>query len=140
METIKQRLGHSNHNHTYVYLYTHKGTASFSTATEFFGTSHADDLLCLFPLRKSAFYFTITTEQDRQLVKHMSLMWTNFARTGLIITMTQSLNTFFYKSLFAEILRPIRLQRGHSQTNFLWITCKLATKMENSTIKFCSGG
>lgn len=85
VETIKHRLSYSNHQSTYVYLFTHKGTASFSTATEFYGTSHADDLIPLFPMRKSAFYSAIPTDQDIELTKAMSLMWTNFARTGLVI-------------------------------------------------------
>lgn len=82
METIKHRLGYSNPPNTYVYLFTHKGTSSFSTATEFLGTTHADDLIPLFPMRKVAFYSAIPSEQDRDVTKVMSLMWTNFARTG----------------------------------------------------------
>lgn len=83
METIKHRLGYSNHQSTYLYLFTHKGTSSFSTsATEFLGTTHADDLIPLFPIRKVAFYSAIPTEQDKELTRVMSLMWTNFARTG----------------------------------------------------------
>ncbi|KAG4067634.1 hypothetical protein HA402_005406 [Bradysia odoriphaga] len=82
VETIRHRLSYTNHNNTYVYLYTQKGTASFSTATEFFGTSHADDLIPLFPMRKVAFYSTIPSEHDRELTRLMTLMWTNFVKTG----------------------------------------------------------
>lgn len=85
METLQHRLGYSNHQSTYLYLYTHKGTSSFSTAAEYYGTSHADDLIPLFPIRKTGFYSAIPTEQDKEVTKVMSLMWTNFARTGLVI-------------------------------------------------------
>ncbi len=85
VETIKHRLSFSNHESTYVYLYTHKGTSGFSTAAEFFGTSHADDLIALFPMRKRLFYSAIPSEHDRELTKLMSLMWTNFVRTGWVM-------------------------------------------------------
>ncbi|KAJ6649230.1 Juvenile hormone esterase, partial [Pseudolycoriella hygida] len=82
VETLKHRL-ERNHESTFVYLYTQKGTSSFSVvATEFFGTSHADELISLFPLRKNAFYSAIPSEQELELNRLMSEMWTNFARTG----------------------------------------------------------
>lgn len=83
IETVKHRLGYSNHANTYIYLYTHKGTSSFGTSTDFLGTSHIDDLIPLFPLRKTAFYSTVPSDHDRDLIRLMSMMWTNFARTGL---------------------------------------------------------
>lgn len=63
--------------------------SSFSTASEFFGTSHADDLLSLFPIRKRAFYSAIPTGQDLEVTKVMSLMWANFVKTGLVIIESQ---------------------------------------------------
>lgn len=79
--TVQQRL-RSNHQNTYVYFYTHKGISSLSPTTDFFGTTHADDLLPLFPLRETAMYSSIPTDNDRELTRLMTLMWTNFAITG----------------------------------------------------------
>lgn len=82
IESVQDRVEHSNHSSTYLYLFTHKGKASFSRTTKFLGTAHADDLIALFPIRKSNFYSSIPSSQDRQLTDVMSLMWTNFARFG----------------------------------------------------------
>lgn len=67
-----------------MYIFTHRGKASFSTSSQFRGTAHADDLIPLFPLRKTSFYSSIPSDQDREVTKVMSLMWTNFARFGLV--------------------------------------------------------
>lgn len=80
--------------------------SSFSTASEFFGTSHADDLLSLFPMRKVAFYSAIPTEKDMELTKVMSLMWANFAKTGLVIVESQ------YRTHFTKILSSF--QKSHA--------------------------
>lgn len=48
----------------------------------FFGTAHSDDLIPLFPFRKTVFFSTIPSRQDRELTKLMTRMWTNFARFG----------------------------------------------------------
>lgn len=85
VETIKHRLSYSNHPNTYTFLYTHKGSCSFCSATEFFGTTHGDDLIPLFPMHKRSFYSSVPTENDRELTKLMSSMWTNFVRTGWVI-------------------------------------------------------
>ncbi|KAJ6635071.1 Juvenile hormone esterase [Pseudolycoriella hygida] len=82
IESVQGRLEQSSHSNTYLYLFTHKGKASFSTATNYYGTSHADDLIPLFPLRKTVFYSSLPSAQDRELTKVMSRMWTNFARFG----------------------------------------------------------
>lgn len=82
IESVQGRLAESNHGGTFLYIFSHKGKASFSRTTSFFGTSHADDLIPVFPLRKTSFYSSIPSRQDRELTDVMSLMYTNFARFG----------------------------------------------------------
>lgn len=82
INSIQDRVEHSSHSRTFLYLFTHKGKASFSNTTAYLGTAHADDLIPLFPLRKSVFYSSIPSTQDRELTTVMSQMWTNFVRFG----------------------------------------------------------
>ncbi len=48
------------------------------------GTSHAEELQYLFPVRKDLPYFfsSIPTEDDKRLTKIMTKLWVNFAYTG----------------------------------------------------------
>ncbi|XP_037029459.1 esterase FE4-like [Bradysia coprophila] len=82
VDSVRQRVQDIRHSSTYLYLFTHKGTASFSRTTRYQGTSHADDLIPLFPLRKTVFYSSIPTNEDRELIEVMPLLWTNFAKFG----------------------------------------------------------
>jgi len=82
IESVQKRLEENGHRSTYLYLFTHKGKASFSRTSTYLGTSHADDLIPLFPLRKTVFFSSIPSSQDRELTEVMNLMWTNFARFG----------------------------------------------------------
>lgn len=88
IEYIKKRLQHSNHAQTYVYLYTHQGCCSFTEPFQghpekYYGTSHADDLLALFPAEKTKPFFTgIPTEADKNIKKVMTKLFVNFASFG----------------------------------------------------------
>jgi carboxylesterase type B len=48
------------------------------------GVCHADELIYLFPYT-SKFPGTKLTERDEKVVDIMTTLWTNFARTGLVI-------------------------------------------------------
>ncbi|KAL7015755.1 hypothetical protein ACKWTF_016653 [Chironomus riparius] len=89
IDYLQQRLKSNNHDNTYVYLFSHKGSISFSEVfggdpMKYYGTSHLDDLLYLFPMRDSFphFYNSIPTEDDVKLRKIMTKLWVDFATTG----------------------------------------------------------
>ncbi|CAO1442227.1 unnamed protein product, partial [Diamesa serratosioi] len=89
MDNLEYRLKNNQRDNTYVYLFSHKGTASWTEkvkggAENDYGTSHADDLLYMFPMRKevSTYFNSIPTEQDIQLTKTLVELWVNFAYTG----------------------------------------------------------
>lgn len=81
-ESLKNRFQFGEMNNTYVYYFSHKSTASFSAATTFLGTSHVDDLIPLFSIRKVYFFSSIPTSHDNELRKTMTALWFNFAKTG----------------------------------------------------------
>ena len=89
IDYLQQRLERNNLDNTYVYLFSHKGSISFSEVfgadpEKFYGTSHLDDLLYLFPMRDSFphFYNSIPTDEDASLRKIMTKLWVDFATTG----------------------------------------------------------
>lgn len=69
---------------TFVYLFTHKGSASFSTVSQYYGTSHVDDLIPFFGMNKNIFISSIPTKHDRELEEYLPEMWVNFAKTGYV--------------------------------------------------------
>lgn len=89
IDYLHQRLKSNNQDNTYVYLFSHKGSISFSEVfggdpEKYYGTSHLDDLLYLFPIRNAFphFYNSIPTDEDERLRKIMTSLWVNFAKTG----------------------------------------------------------
>lgn len=82
VQFINHRLEARNLQNTFVYLISHKGSASFTTTEEFVGTTHADDLIYLFPLNKNGFINSIPTSEDEELFEYMPMFWTNFAKYG----------------------------------------------------------
>lgn len=89
VDNLKQRLKDKRRSNTYVYLFSHKGSASFTEFVggdpeTFYGTSHLDELLYLFPMQKSipVFYNSIPTRQDLKVKDIMVKFWVNFATTG----------------------------------------------------------
>jgi carboxylesterase type B len=76
----------TNKNNTFVYLFSHKGAASFTELAKrqsFFGTSHMNELFCLFPMFETEhFYSSIPSDFDTALQKIVPQLWANFARTG----------------------------------------------------------
>lgn len=86
---LEHRLRDNPKDNTFVYLFSHKGHSSYSElllggAEHFHGTCHADDLLYLFPCHKTipALFSSVPSDEDKQLVKIMTTLWVNFARTG----------------------------------------------------------
>ena len=86
---LRTRLEHrGKRDNTFVYLFTHKGAASFTEVFQggetFYGTSHAEELQYLFPIREDLHYFfnSVPTDQDKQLTKLITKMWVNFAYHG----------------------------------------------------------
>lgn len=74
-------------NDIYLYKFAHRGVASF---TEIFGdpfndygVCHADDLQYLFPVGDSLFPEKKPDEADKEMAKHITTLWTNFAREGV---------------------------------------------------------
>lgn len=85
---------------SYAYLFTHRGSAGYSDLGDeyvnvidcsqliigflciFTGVSHADEMIYLFPVRKSLFPHTLPTIEDEQVSEAMTRMWVDFARTG----------------------------------------------------------
>lgn len=89
IEYLKIRFTDPAHADTFVYLFTHKGSCSFTEifkggAESYWGTSHAEELQYLFPIRKDLKYFfnSIPTEQDKLITKILTKLWVDFAYTG----------------------------------------------------------
>lgn len=81
------RLKRANAKSTYVYLLSHKISISFTSQTganpdKFYGNTHVDDLIFLFPQRDYIFPNTLPTKEEEIVRKAMVQMWTDFARTG----------------------------------------------------------
>jgi carboxylesterase type B len=82
IETLQKRFAYQNFASTYCYLFSHRGSASFSQTENYEGTSHADDLIYLFPLHKNRYYSSVPTDDDEILIRSMPLLWMNFAKFG----------------------------------------------------------
>ena len=88
IDNLQQRLKNDKHDNTFVYLFTHKGSVSytelFGDPNKYFGTSHLDELLYLFPVRSTypPFFTAIPTDEDERLREIMTKMWVDFATTG----------------------------------------------------------
>jgi carboxylesterase type B len=89
IEYLKIRFSNENHAETFVYLFTHKGSCSFTEifkggAESYYGTSHAEELQYLFPIRKDLKYFfnSIPTNQDKEVTRILTKYWVNFAYHG----------------------------------------------------------
>ena len=74
----------------YYYYFAYRGSSSF---TELFGdpnndygVSHADELQYLFPVGEQLFKDTPLSETDEKMVDVMTTLWSNFARTGYVIS------------------------------------------------------
>lgn len=82
VEALKQRTDKSGLNNTFAYLFSHKGSASFSVTEDFFGTSHADDLIYFFALHKNLYLSSMPTSDDEELFTSMPKLWVDFAKNG----------------------------------------------------------
>lgn len=89
IDYLKIRFADEKRADTFVYLFTHKGACSFTEifkggAEAHYGTSHAEDLQYLFPIREDLKYFfsAIPTEDDKKITKIITQLWVNFAYTG----------------------------------------------------------
>ena len=86
LRTRFENLG--ERDNTFVYLFTHKGAASFTEifkgGDRFYGTSHAEELQYIFPIREDLPYFfnSVPTKQDLEVTKIMTKLWVNFAYYG----------------------------------------------------------
>lgn len=89
LENVEYRLRNNLRDQTYFYLFSHKGTSSASEmigggSENFYGTCHADELLYLFPMRKTtpALFNSMPSKQDKELTRLMTKLWVNFAETS----------------------------------------------------------
>lgn len=89
IDYIKLRFANERRADTFVYLFTHKGACSFTEifkggAENYYGTSHAEELQYLFPIRQDLKYFfnSIPTEDDKEITRLITKMWVNFAYFG----------------------------------------------------------
>lgn len=89
IDYIKLRFSNEQRANTFVYLFTHKGSCSFTEifkggSETFYGTSHAEELQYLFPIRKDLSYFfnSIPSEEDKKVSKMITKLWVNFAYSG----------------------------------------------------------
>lgn len=89
IDYLKLRFANEQRAKTFVYLFTHKGSCSFTEifkggSEAHYGTSHAEELQYLFPIRNDLKYFfnSIPTQQDKQITKLITKLWVNFAYFG----------------------------------------------------------
>jgi carboxylesterase type B len=89
IDYLKLRFSNDQRGDTFVYLFTHKGSCSFTEifkggSEAYYGTSHAEELQYLFPIRKDLPYFfnSIPTEDDKKVSKMITKLWVNFAYNG----------------------------------------------------------
>jgi carboxylesterase type B len=89
IDYLKLRFSSADRSDTFVYLFTHKGACSFTEifkggSEAYYGTSHAEELQYLFPIRQDLPYFfnSIPTDEDREVVKIITKLWVNFAYHG----------------------------------------------------------
>lgn len=89
IDYLKLRFSSEKRAATYVYLFTHKGSCSFTEifkggAEAYYGTSHAEELQYLFPIREDLKYFfnAIPTEEDKLITKMITKLWVDFAYFG----------------------------------------------------------
>lgn len=72
---------------TFVYLFNHKAAASFTELfkggrEKYYGVCHAEELQFLFPISAGLFVSAIPTEEDLEMRRSITKIWTDFARTG----------------------------------------------------------
>lgn len=89
IDYLKLRFTNEQRAETFVYLFTHKGACSFTEifkggSEAFYGTSHAEELQYLFPIRQDLPYFfnSIPTEEDKRVTQIITKLWVNFAYFG----------------------------------------------------------
>lgn len=100
VEALKKRFEYKSFANTYVYLFSHKGSASMSVTENFEGTSHADDLIYLFPFHKSRYYSSMPTDSDENLFRNMPQLWMNFVKYGLIYLLRICYFSSFLRNIY----------------------------------------
>ncbi|XP_075211793.1 carboxylic ester hydrolase-like [Lycorma delicatula] len=60
----------------------HSSTFGLSNSTEYFGVSHGDDLMYIFPLKSMTSSRKYLTTDERKIQQEMVSLWTNFAIHG----------------------------------------------------------
>lgn len=87
-DNLEYRIRDNLRDNTFFYQFSHKGYASYTElyvgGEKFYGTSHADDLLYLFPCHKTIpeLLSSIPSDEDKQVTRLMTKLWVNFATTG----------------------------------------------------------
>lgn len=101
IDYLKLRFVNEKRGDTFVYLFSHKGSCSFTEifkggSEAYYGTSHAEELQYLFPIRKDLPYFfnSIPTEEDKKVSKLITKLWVSFAYTGQVY-FTNCTNSIF---------------------------------------------
>ena len=91
VDNLKLRFANEQLAETFVYLFTHKGACSFTEvfkggAEIFYGTSHAEELQYLFPIRQDLpdLFSSIPTEEDKRVRSIITKLWVNFAYFGYL--------------------------------------------------------
>ena len=91
VDYLKLRFENEQLAETFVYLFTHKGACSFTEvfkggAETFYGTSHAEELQYLFPIRQDLpdFFSSIPTDEDKRVRSIITKLWVNFAYFGYL--------------------------------------------------------
>ena len=89
IDYLKLRFTDEKRAETFVYLFTHKGACSFTEifkggSEAYYGTSHAEELQYLFPIREDLKYFfnSVPTEADKRITQIITKLWVNFAYYG----------------------------------------------------------
>lgn len=89
IDYINLRFSNEQRADSFVYLFTHKGACSFTEifkggSEAYYGTSHAEELQYLFPIRQDLKYFfnSIPTDDDLEISKILTKLWVNFAYFG----------------------------------------------------------
>lgn len=89
LENVEYRLRNNVRDQTYFYLFSHKGAASYTEILgageeKWYGTSHSDELLRLFPFHKTVpqLFASIPSKEDKEVTRLMIKLWVNFATTS----------------------------------------------------------
>lgn len=86
IDYLKIRFADENRANTFVYLFTHKGSCSFTEifkggAESYYGTSHAEELQYLFPIRNDLpYFFNSVPTVTKNFVKSFTINNQNFFR------------------------------------------------------------